>query len=57
MHRDRRPPKLDPAFDELVNLPPTELHRLLRSGVERDDETTPFHALPVLRDSLTAQAT
>ena len=43
-------PELDPVMEELADLPPSELHRFIRAGVERDDETTLLGAPQVLRD-------
>ncbi len=39
-------PELDPVTDELVSLPPPEMHRFVRAGVEQDDEDTPRRAGP-----------
>ena len=43
-------PELDPVMDELASLPPPEMHRLVRAGVEQDDEDTLRRAPQALRD-------
>ena len=43
-------PELDPVFEELADLPPADLHRFIRAGVERNDETTLNRAPQALRD-------
>ena len=43
-------PELDPVMDELAELPPADMHRFIRAGVEQDDETTLKRAPQVLRD-------
>ncbi|MDE0409924.1 MAG: hypothetical protein OXN81_18915, partial [Alphaproteobacteria bacterium] len=43
-------PGLDPVMDELASLPPSEMHRFVRAGVEQDDEDTLRLAPQVLRD-------
>ena len=45
-------PELDPVFEELADLPPGDLHRFIRAGVERDDETTLLRSPKVLREFL-----
>lgn len=42
--------ELDPVMEELADLPPTEMHRFTRAGVEQDDEATLRRAPQVLRD-------
>ena len=42
-------PELDPVLEELSDLPPSELHRFVRAGIEAEDET--LRAAPrALRD-------
>ena len=43
-------PELDPVMEELALLPPSEMHRFVRAGVERDDEATLRRAPRALRD-------
>lgn len=43
-------PELDPVMEELAELPPAEMHRFIRAGVEQDDEETLKRAPQVLRD-------
>lgn len=43
-------PELDPVMDELTSLPPSEMHRFVRAGVEQDDEDTLRRAPQALRD-------
>ncbi len=43
-------PELDPVMDELVSLPPPEMHRFVQAGVEQDDEDTLRRAPQALRD-------
>lgn len=33
-------PELDPVFEELADIPPADLHRFIRAGVEQDDGAT-----------------
>ena len=33
-------PELDPVMEELAKLPPPDMHRFIRAGVEQDDEAT-----------------
>ena len=43
-------PELDPVMEELAKLPPPDMHRFIRAGVEQDDEATLRQAPQVLRD-------
>ena len=43
-------PDLDPVMEELSELPPADLHRFIRAGVERDDDAILLCAPQVLRD-------
>ena len=45
-------PELDPVMDELAELPPADMHRFIRAGIEQDDEATLKRAPRVLRDFL-----
>ena len=43
-------PELDPVMEELAGLPPPEMHRFIRAGVEQDDQETFRRAPRALRD-------
>ena len=43
-------PELDPVFEELADIPPADLHRFIRAGVEQDDEVALRAAPQALRD-------
>ena len=43
-------PELDPVMEELSSLPPADLHRFVRAGVERDDPESLRQAPQALRD-------
>lgn len=43
-------PELDPVMEELARLPPAEMHRFIRAGVEQDDDATLRRAPRALRD-------
>lgn len=42
-------PDLDPVMEELADLPPVDLHRFIRAGIEQDDEATLRRAPRALR--------
>ena len=48
-------PELDPVMEELADLPPEDMHRFIRVGVEQDDEATLRNAPQALRDFLDSQ--
>ncbi len=43
-------PELDPVMAELAELPPADMHRFIRAGVEQDDEATLCRAPQILRE-------
>ena len=43
-------PELDPVMEELSELPPADMHRFIRAGIEQDDDTTLRRAPRVLRN-------
>ena len=43
-------PELDPVMAELAELPPADMHRFIRAGVEQDGEATLRRAPQILRD-------
>lgn len=43
-------PELDPVMDELARLPPAQMHRLVRAGVEQNDEDALRRAPQALRE-------
>ena len=42
-------PELDPVMEELSSLPPEDMHRFARAGIEQDDEAAMCQAPQVLR--------
>ncbi len=43
-------PELDPVFEELADVPPADLHRFIRAGIEQDDEAALRSAPRALRE-------
>ena len=43
-------PELDPVMAELAELPPADIHRFIRAGVEQDDEASLRRAPQILRN-------